>query len=336
MKKLFFVVTFIFSLVLLSCENTKSYKDKLQVHYENLDPQELTVKKYNEALFSIDTADFVNGLKTIKDDYLIFLGGDLDNADAVSYLKAFAVDTFCIRLNELVEDRFSDDDELREEIKSVYQRLNYYYPGMEFPDTYFYVSGIDYEMPAVMIQPDGILISLDYYLGNEDKLYDYIGMPRYRSVRCQPSYITRDLAQAFYDNFLAGRIAQKDVLSGMINAGKQLYFIEAMNPALPDSVLMGYSSKQMQWAKQYEADVWAAMVGNNMLYENDMMTFRNFFGDGPFTQSFSKEAPARLGEYIGLQIIRSYMTHNEVSLQDLLSNDDVQQIFQDSQYKPFR
>lgn len=337
MKKLLSkILAFVLVLVVASCENTKTYKDKLQVHHEYLDPQELTIKKYHEALFSIDTADFVNGLKAIKDDYLIFLGGDLDNEDAVAYLKAFAVDTFCIRINNLVEKKFSDDEKLTEEIKSVYQRLNYYYPGMEFPDTYFYVSGVDYAMPAVMIQPEGILISLDYYLGNEDKFYDYIGMPRYRSVRCQPSYITRDLAQAFYDNFLAGYIAQKDVLSGMINAGKQLYFIEAMNPALPDSVLMGYTSKQTQWAKQYEADVWASIVGNNMLYENDVLTFRNFFGDGPFTQAFSKEAPARLGEYIGLQIIRSYMTHNDVSLQDMLNNDDLQQIFQNSQYKPFK
>ena len=336
MNKIPFIITFILSITLLSCENTKTYKDKLQVHHENLEPQELVIKKYNEALFSIDTADFAEGLKSIKDDYLVFLGGDLDNEDAVAYLKAFAIDTFCIRLNNLVEEKFSDDAKLTEEIKSLYQRLNYYYPGIEIPETYFYVSGVDYEMPAVMIQPNGILISVDYYLGNEDKLYDYIGMPRYRSVRCQPSYITRDLAQAFYDNFFAGRVVQKDVLSDMIKAGKQLYFIEAMNPALPDSVLLGYSSKQTQWAKQYEADVWAAMVGNNMLYENDMMTYRNLFGDGPFTQAFSKEAPARLGEFIGLQIIRSYMTHNDVSLQDMLRNNDIQQIFQSSQYKPFK
>ena len=336
MKKLLFIITLIFSIVLSSCIKTKTYKDKLQVHHENLEPQELIIKKYNEALFSIDTANFTEGLKSIKDDYLVFLGGDLDNKDAVSYLKAFAIDTFCIRLNDLVKNKFSDDRELTKEIKSVYQRLNYYYPGIEIPETYFYVSGIDYEMSAVMIQPNGILISADYYLGNEDKLYDYVGMPRYRSVRCQPSYITRDLAQAFYDNFFAERITQKDVLTGMISAGKQLYFIEAMNPALPDSVLMGYSSKQTQWAKQYEADVWAAMVGNNMLYENDMITYRNFFGDGPFTQAFSKEAPARLGEFIGLQIVRSYMTHNDVSLQDLLKNNDIQQIFQNSQYKPFK
>ena len=333
MKKVLLIAL---AFVLSSCVKTKTYKDKLQVHHENLEPQDIVVKKYNEALFSIDTADFAEGLKSIKDDYMVFLGGDLDNADAVAYLKAFAVDTFCIRLNELVEKRFSDDRALKKEIKSVYQRMNYYYPGIMIPETYLYVSGVDYEIPAVMIQPDAVLISLDYYLGNEDGIYDYIGMPRYRSLRCQPSYITRDLAQAFYDNMYARRAAKKDVLSEMINVGKQLYFIEAMNPTLPDSVLFGYSSQQAQWAQQYEADVWAAIVGNNMLYANDMMAFRNFFGDAPFTQAFSRESAPRLGEYIGLQIIRSYMTHNDVTLQELMKNNDLQQIFQDSQYKPFK
>ena len=333
MKKVLLIAL---AFVLSSCVKTKTYKDKLQVHHENLEPQEIVVKKYNEALFSIDTADFAEGLKSIKDDYMVFLGGDLDNVDAIAYLKAFAVDTFCIRLNDLVEKKFSDDRALRKEIKSVYQRMNYYYPGIMIPETYLYVSGVDYEIPAVMIQPDAVLISLDYYLGNDDGIYDYIGMPRYRSLRCQPSYITRDLAQAFYDNMYASRAAKKDVLSEMINVGKQLYFIEAMNPALPDSVLFGYSSQQAQWAQQYEADVWAAIVGNNMLYANDMMAFRNFFGDAPFTQAFSRESAPRLGEYIGLQIIRSYMTHNDVTLQELMKNNDLQQIFQDSQYKPFK
>ena len=333
MKKVLLIAL---AFVLSSCVKTKTYKDKLQVHHENLEPQEIVVKKYNEALFSIDTADFAEGLKSIKDDYMVFLGGDLDNADAVAYLKAFAVDTFCIRLNDLVEKKFSDDKALRKEIKSVYQRMNYYYPGIMIPETYFYVSGVDYEIPAIMIQPDAVLISLDYYLGNDDGIYDYIGMPRYRSLRCQPSYITRDLAQAFYDNMYARRAAKKDVLSEMINVGKQLYFIEAMNPTLPDSVLFGYSSQQAQWAQQYEADVWAAIVGNNMLYANDMMAFRNFFGDAPFTQAFSRESAPRLGEYIGLQIIRSYMTHNDVTLQELMKNNDLQQIFQNSQYKPFK
>ncbi len=334
MKKIFVISSLVVSLALLSCQNTNTYKNKLKVHYENLDPQEIVVKEYNKDLFSLDTSNFTEGLKSIRDKYPIFLGGDLDDKDAVGYLKAFVTDTFCIRINDMTEEKFSDIKDLKKDIKSVYQRLHYYYPDIEIPDTYLYVSGIDYEMPAVMIQPDGVLISLDYYLGNEDRIYDYIGMPRFRSLRCQPSYITRDLAQSFYNSYISRHVNQKDVLSEMINAGKQLYFIEAMNPSLPDSVLLGYSSAQTQWIERYEGDVWASFIGNDLLYANGLETFRSFFGDGPFTQAFSKEAPARLGEYIGLQIIRSYMTNNDVSLQELMKNNDIQQIFQSSQYKP--
>ena len=262
MKKILFIVL---AFVLSSCVKTKTYKDKLQVHHENLEPQEIVVKKYNDALFSIDTANFAEELKSIKDDYQVFLGGDLNNAEAVEYLKTFATDTFCIRLNDMVQKKFSDDKELKDEIKSVYQRLSYYYPGIEIPETYFYVSGVDYSVPSVMIQPGYVLLSMDYYLGNEDKLYDYIGMPRYRSLRCQPSYITRDIAQAFYDNYFAVPAPKKDVLSEMINVGKQLYFIEAMNPALPDSVLLGYSSRQTQWESHYHGYVWVSLFGNVML-----------------------------------------------------------------------
>ena len=322
------------TLTVVSCQKNKTYKDKLQVHHEHLEPQEINIKNYSQALFSIDTSKFAEGLKNIQKDYPIFLSGDLDNADAVKYIKYFATDTFCVRINDLVNKKFSDNKNLAKDIKSVYQRFKYYYPDVKIPyDTYFYVSGIDYEMPSVMIQPDGILISLDFYLGNDDRIYDYIGMPRFRSIRCQPSYITRDIAQSLFQN-VYGKQYQKDVLTEMINVGKQLYFIEAMNPSMPDSVLMGYSSKQLQWVEQYEADVWASIVGNDILYANTVDLFRSFFGDAPFTQAFSNDAPPRLGEYIGLQIIRSYMTNNEVNLREMLDNKDVQQIFQMSQYKP--
>ena len=122
----------------------------------------------------------------------------------------------------------------------------------------------------------------------------------------------------------------------MIKAGKKLYFIEAMNPSLPDSILLGYSAKQMDWVSQHEGDIWASIVGNDMLYAKNAELFRTYFGDAPFTQAYSNDAPPRLGEYVGLQILRSYMTNNDVSLQEMIRNDDIQQIFQHSQYKPKR
>lgn len=334
MKKINILIVIIFVLACISCQKTKTYKDKLQIHYENLDPQELVIKKYNEALFDLDTTDFVNSLKAIQPEYQAFLKGNLDNPNAVNFLKSFATDTFCIRINNMVEQKFQNDERLINDIKAVYQRLNYYYPDIQLPPTYFYISGVDYETPPVMISNEGVMISLDFYLGNDTKIYDYIGMQRFRSARCRPSYITRDLAYSIYFYYLYKSRIQKDVLSEMIYTGKRNYFVEALNPSLPDSILLGYTSKQMQWAGEHEGDVWASIVGNDMLYAKGLDPYRTFFSDGPFTQAYSNDAPARLGEFIGLQIIRSYMTNNDVTLQELIDNNDIQQIFQKSMYKP--
>lgn len=334
MNKMGFFFVILFPLMLISCNDTESYKKKLDIPHENLDPQSLTIKSYNEALFELDTANFKDELLGIQDDFPLFLNANLNDPLTINYIKNFVTDTFCVRLNRLVTEKFKDKKALTNDIKSVYQRFKYYYPNIELPQPYFYISGIDYETPPVILAKEGAAISLDYYLTNDDNIYDYIGMPRFRSLRCQPSYITRDIAQEIYYALIEDAHNQSDVLSEMIHLGKMNYFVEAMNPQLPDSVLLGYSSKQMQWALLHEGDIWASVVGNDMLYAKGLDAYRNFFGDGPFTQAFSEDAPARLGEFIGLQIVRSYMSNNDVSLQELMDNDDIQRIFQDSFYKP--
>jgi hypothetical protein len=59
-----------------------------------------------------------------------------------------------------------------------------------------------------------------------------------------------------------------------------------------------------------------------------------FFGDGPFTQTYSNDAPSRLGEFYGLNIVRSYFSDHDISLQDLMEQSDLQGLFQESGYKP--
>ena len=120
----------------------------------------------------------------------------------------------------------------------------------------------------------------------------------------------------------------------MVEHGKELYFIEAMNPSLPDSVILGYSRQQMEWAEDNEGAVWAAVVGNNMLYNNVLDHRRALFNDGPFTAAFGNDSPARLGDYLGLQIVRSFMTNNDVMLTEFMKMTDYQDILQKSQYKP--
>nr|NQU94238.1 gliding motility lipoprotein GldB [Bacteroidota bacterium] len=74
-----------------------------------------------------------------------------------------------------------------------------------------------------------------------------------------------------------------------------------------------------------------------LLYASDSETIRKLFTDGPFTHSFSSESPARIGEWIGWQIIRAYMNNNpDVTLNAMFEEVDAQKILEESGYRPKR
>jgi uncharacterized protein YjaZ len=125
------------------------------------------------------------------------------------------------------------------------------------------------------------------------------------------------------------------LLDEMIEAGKRLYFVDAMIPATEDCYKIGYTQAQADWIIKNEAHVWAAIIENRMLYASDGQTIRLFMADGPFTAEFSKESPPRLGEWIGWQIVKRYMSNSdEVTLPQLMNETDAQKILTLSRYKP--
>lgn len=329
MKKILFVLTVVF---LVSCSKSEGYKKKLSVPYQKMEPQKLEIVEFNKVLFGLDTANFEEEYLAILPQFEAFL---IENPseEEVGYMKEFVTDTFMLKINKLVCETFPDINKVSEDIKGVYQHYKYYYPEFSVPPTFTYVSGIYSNRPH-SINDESALIGLDFYLNNKDFVYDMIGFPRYLSRRCQPIYLTRDFAEELYYHKFGNRKNQKDVLSEMIGHGKTLYFIEAMNPALPDSVILGYTTQQMEWAQDNEGAVWAAVVGNNMLYTNNIDNRRMLFNDGPFTAPFGDASAPRLGDFIGLQIIRSFMTNNDETLQNLMKTADYQDVFQKSQYKP--
>ncbi len=323
---------FAICLMMASCQkNEPAYKAKLDI---NPEPYDLEFDRYEEVLFSLDTNDFQVELMNVQDRYHVFLGGDLNNPDAVQYLKDFATDPFSITLYEKVKAVFSDLKQIEPVVEDVFAHFHYYYPEIELPKKAFTcITGVHPDEPPVQIIDDQLVISLDWYLDDEE-LYDQIGMPRYMSLRRNVSTLAKEVAEQLYMYYLYEWRKQGQIVGEMVFYGRRDFFVEAMCPELPDSVLLGYSSKQWQWVVENEGQVWADIVGNRRLYDASLDAYMMFFGDGPFTQAYSNDAPSRLGEFFGLNISRSYFSNNEVSLQDLMQRKDLQNVFQDSGYKP--
>lgn len=335
MKNILFskCLLFIAFFCLVACSNkVPEYKKKLDVRTGPA-PQ-LLVDRYEDVFFNLDTSRFQQELMKIQSDYYPFLSGDLNDPEAVRYLRGFMEDSLSVNLYRKVKNAFPDLAGVRDAVSNVYQHFNYYYPEIALPKhIYTCVSGVDPESPAVMLFDDAVVVSLDWYLDG-DAIYDRIGMPKYRAQRTNSNGIAKDLAQELYLTYIRQARKQTNLLEEMIDAGRMYFFMEAMCPSVSDEVLLGYTSEQLKWAEENEGNLWADIVGNQGLYASDFELFRTFFADGPFTNEYSHEAPPRLGEFLGLHIVRAYIGSHDVTLEDLMSNKDLQGIFQESGYKP--
>lgn len=325
---------FLLSLILVvaACQElAPAYKSKLDVKPE---PYELEFDRYEEVLFNLDTTDFQAELMKIQGRYRVFLSGDLNNLEAVQYLKDFATDPFSIALYQKVKAAFPDLKEVEPLVEEVFAHFHHYYPDIELPKKVFTcITGVHPDEPPVQIIDNQLVISLDWYL-NDEETYDQIGMPRYMSLRRNVPTLAKEVAEELYMFYLYEWRKQGQIVGEMVFYGRRNFFIEAMCPELPDSILLGYSSDQWHWAVENEGQMWADIVGNRRLYDAGLDAYMMFFGDGPFTQAYSNDAPSRLGEFFGLNIIRSYFSNNEISLQKVMERKDLQNIFQDSGYKP--
>ena len=185
-------------LMMASCqENAPAYKAKLDIKTE---PYNLEFDRYEEALFNLDTANFQQELMKIQDRYRVFLDGDLNDLEAVSYLKDFAVDPFSITLYNRVKSAFPDLRQVEPIVEEVLAHFHYYYPDIQLPTKAFTcVTGVTADVPAVQIFGDDIVISLDWYLGDEE-VYDQIGMPKYMALRRTLPTLAKDVAKALYVN----------------------------------------------------------------------------------------------------------------------------------------
>jgi hypothetical protein len=123
----------------------------------------------------------------------------------------------------------------------------------------------------------------------------------------------------------------------MVYHGKVLYLLDRLLPDVADSIKIGYTAPQEDWCKNYEPEIWAYLLQENLLYETDYLKIQKYLTDAPFTPGLGQgnESAPKLGVWVGWQIVKKYMErHPEVSLQQLLLSKNTKIILKESRYKP--
>jgi len=295
---------------------------------------DVNIHRYGKALFETDTANFLYEVSKIQDEFSLFLGNDIDNPTVLAPLYEYVTDTQLRSISDTTLKVYPDLISLENSLSDAFSRYHYFFPKKKIPTVYTFISDLYYEKP-VIVDDSVVIIALDVYLGEDFPHYRSLGLPHYK-IRCMTSdNIEIDVMKAMYVSEIVKLHKQKTMIDRMIAAGKLLYYLDAMLPDVPDSLKICYNSKQMEWAENNKANVWAFFVKNKLFYSADYKLQTKLIQDGPFTTGFSNDSPPRLGIWLGWQIVREYMNkHDDVSLEDLIQNHDAQGIFNQSGYKP--
>lgn len=251
-------------------------------------------------------------------------------------------DTFWIeRLNDtLQQDLIRESNKVLRDLKNekdeffmLFQHLKFYFPEFRVPRVITTTSSVDYRNKVIATDTI-VLISIDTYLGKDHEFYQ--GIQHYLRQNFEREQMVVDMANAYAEKY-SFQISRKTLLDEMVYYGKLLYFKDVMVPFKSDAQKIGYSEEQLDWAKSNEFFIWNHFIDKELLYSTDSKLPSRFINPAPFSKFYleliDRESPGRIGQFIGWQIVRSYMANNDISLKDLLTKEPLE-IFNNSKYKP--
>ncbi|MCX6245308.1 MAG: hypothetical protein NTU98_11460 [Bacteroidetes bacterium] len=325
---------FISLFIILFATSCNWRSDRLKVDVSKISVPDVKIHRYDVDLFKIRIPDLQNGLEAIKNEYYFFLGTNLGDPKKLDEMSAYLENPRNIDFHQACVNQYKDLSDVEKGLTETFRHLRYYFPDAKIPRVYSYISGGDYPN-SVQLADSVMIIALDNYLGKDFKPYFTDGLPAYKAERMTKHHIVPDCAAAIISSLYPENPASMTLLDAMVDAGKRLYLVEAMIPEVPGYLKMDYTEEQYEWAQKNEAHVWAAIIENRMLYSTDGQYFRMFLSDGPCTMEFTKDSPPRLGEWIGVQIIRAWMQNNPgITLQQMMQEKDSQKVLSKSGYKP--
>ncbi len=328
-------VCFVVAAIILSCVN-----NRLKINVSSI-KEEVKIVRYDEELFALVSnpgQQQVDALHAKYPDftdlftYRIIRIGDISDSTGSFMIYNFLTDSTILQSKKMVERKFSDISGLKKDLVNAFKHYRHYFPGKPLPVIYTCISGFN---EPVFITDTIIGISLDKYLGADCVYYSLLDIPKYKQRHMLPAMIPVDVVRLW--GLGEFEISEKatTLLDHIIHEGKLMYYTEAMLPATADTLLTGYTSEQLKWCKMNETQMWNYLIENKLLFSTKQMDIVRYINDGPTTNGFPQESPARTGIWLGRQIIRSYMKHNPgVSLPQLMADNDYQQILNAAVYTP--
>lgn len=263
-------------------------------------------------------------------------GSIKDSAYFATLRRVFATKAYTDLKHE-VDSVYPNMDKQDAALTDAFRRIKYYFPKKQLPKVYAYFSGFQ----AQTALGDGYFgIGLDLFLGADSKFYPALiqNFPHYISRRFTPDNIASRVVEGIVrEDMYPEKDKDKTLLDKMVYNGKVMYLMDLVLPDLADTTKIGYTTQQMKWCEDFKPQIWGYFLEENLLYETDDQKIQKYLGEAPFTPGLGEknESAPKLGVWTGWQIVRQYMDkHPEVTLPQLMADDDAQKILNGAKYRP--
>lgn len=316
MKK--YIIALLLITVLVSCDK----KTKVEKAVEEI-PVSLKVYRFDKAFFETPP----NELANLKAEYPFFFPEGVPDTVWIAKMQ----DPLWRELYKEVEKKYLDFGKQTTAIEDLFKHIKYYFPTATMPKVYTVIADMDYNTKAIYAN-DKLIISLELYLGKDHKFYD-------KAKYIKQNFEERQMMPDIVTSFSLGKIPppkENTLLEEMVYYGKQLYLKDELLPDYNDAEKIGYLPEQIVWCQENESYIWRYFIEKELLYSTDSKLPNRFINMAPFSKFYleiDNESPGRVGQWVGWQIVRSFMQNNEVSLQDMLKMD-AKELFEKSKYKP--
>ena len=337
MKKTSLFIFLLGGLIISLNSCSKSSRFKIDTHENRI---EVKIHRFDKDLLSLDKANIKPGVKQLYTRYPLFINVFTNNIldttanDTAAVCKLFGEflsDKIYAPANKKAKEDFQNIDDIEKKVSDAYTYIHYYFPEVQLPEVYFFVSGFNRQ---VIMNSKFIALGTDFYLGKDFPLYKKLTY-QYMISNMRRENLASDLVSTTLFRMFVMHSAEDRLLDNMLFRGKIMYLLSVFMPDEKPEILMGYTTEQWNWSKKYEKSIWAAIIDQKHLFSTDVQLINKYMNDAPFTATISQESPGRLGTFVGWQIVKSYMDKNEkIGLKELMDDESYQKMLEASGYKP--
>ena len=322
-----------------ACKNNKNIPDVSGVNVK------LTVERFDQSFFSIDTNNIPASLQKVAQKhpafYLDFMQQILGVSGADTNLNTLLVTKQFLQgylpINDSLQLIYKNTDRIEKDLTKAFQFVRYYFPQYKNNNIIFFTGPFD--APGIASTNEGLAIGLQQYAGKDFGYYlseqGQALFPYYISRRFSQEYIAANAMKAVVQDLFPDKSGGKTLVEQMIEKGKQWYLLDKFLPTTADSLKTGYTQQQLNWCQENEGLIWTYIVKNEDLNSLNPAVIQTYIGEGPFTQGFSQElSPGNMGQWIGWQIIKKFESKNpDLKPADIMKMD-ARKILEEAKYKP--